>query len=213
MTTRLAPAITTPSCSGPLSTPTTPLVGSRARFQHGGRGVGLGQPLHHAMRGAGPGRDHHRVPAGRDMGAQHRKDARRCRADDHGPTARPGCPARSPIRRLSWLNVHHGWPRPGRRGPHVVQLGESRPAQLLDVDRARHCPCAATDQDASRNSRPVLIRSAARVRTFSGSHSNTGVPSASCSTSRPRARRAAAPAAAPPSRRRVCPRPAWPASR
>ncbi|CNH09780.1 Uncharacterised protein [Mycobacterium tuberculosis] len=40
-------------------------------------------------------------------------------------------------------------------------------------------PNAATDQDASRNSRPVLIRSAARVRTFSGSHNSTGVPSAS----------------------------------
>ena len=40
-------------------------------------------------------------------------------------------------------------------------------------------PTAATDHVASRNSRPVLIRSAARVRTFSGSQTSTGVPGAS----------------------------------
>ena len=37
-------------------------------------------------------------------------------------------------------------------------------------------PTAAVDQDASRNSRPVLIKSAARVRTFSGSQISSGAP-------------------------------------
>ncbi|SKZ76066.1 Uncharacterised protein [Mycobacteroides abscessus subsp. abscessus] len=44
-------------------------------------------------------------------------------------------------------------------------------------------PIAAAFHDASRNSAPVCARSAARVRTFSGSSTSTRVPAGSTSVS------------------------------
>ena len=117
----------------PLQHPDDTALGSGARIQHGGRGVGLGQPLHHPVRGAGSRRHHHGVPAGRDVGAQHREDgfnivlmtARRRR----GPDVQLG--------RRFVAELAQRPPRmagPGRRGPDVVQFGESRSAQLRHVD-------------------------------------------------------------------------------
>ena len=122
-----------PSCSGPLSTPTTPGLGAAPGFQHGGGGVGLGQPLHHAMGGPGAGCDDRGVPAGADVRAQHREDAvdvvlmparRRRRPDVQLHRRLVGQLAQGPPRMTG----------PGRRGLHVVQFGEARSAQLLDVD-------------------------------------------------------------------------------
>ena len=116
-----------------LEHPDNTLIGSGARVQHGGRGVGLGQPLHHTMCGPGPRRDHHGVPAGRDMGAQHRKDA-------VDVVLMPARRRRGPDVQLHRRFVGQLAQRPprmtgaGRRGPHLVQFGEPRPAQLFDVD-------------------------------------------------------------------------------
>ena len=52
----------------------------------------------------------------------------------------------------SWLSVHHGCHR-RRRGPDLVEFAEPRTAKLLNVD-GRRPPMAATDHEASRNSRP-----------------------------------------------------------
>lgn len=71
--------------------------------------------------------------------------------------------------------------RSGRRGPHLVQFDEPRPTQLFDVDGGLIF-CSSQRRDRPRGfqeftASPDQIRGA--VRTFSGSHTNTGVPSGS----------------------------------
>ena len=116
-----------------LEHPDHTLLGRRTGFQHGGGGVEVGQSLHHPMSGPGPGRDHHGVAAGRDVRAQHREDAvdvmlmpasRRRRPDLEFQRRLVGQLAQAPP----------GMAGPGRRGVHVVQLGEPRSAELRDVD-------------------------------------------------------------------------------
>src|SRR6202044_3235785 len=58
-----------------LEHPDNTAFGSGPRVQHGGRGVGFGQPLHDTVGGAGSRSNDHAVPAGQDMGAKHREDA------------------------------------------------------------------------------------------------------------------------------------------
>lgn len=121
--------------------------GRRAGFQHGGRGVAFGQPFHHPVCGPGAGRDDGGVAAGADVGAQHREDAvdvvlmaARRRRRPHVQLHRRlvGQLAQRPPR----------VPAPDRRRPHLVQLGEARSAQLLDVDRRLIL------QDPQRRDRP-----------------------------------------------------------
>ena len=175
--TRLAPGNHHAVVQRALEHADDPGLGRRSRLQHRCRGVGFGQLLDDPMRGSGPGRDDGGVPAGRHVRAQHREDfvdialvaaGRRRRPDVQFDRRFVGQLAQRPPR----------VPGLARGGTHLVEFAEARSAELLDVD-GRIAAHAATDQDASRNSRPVLIRSAARVRTFSGSQTSTGVPSAS----------------------------------
>ena len=116
------------------------------------------------------------MPAGDDVGAQHREDlvdvvllaARRRRRPDV-ELERVAAPA------SSWLSVHHGCP-PSRAAVRASSNSMNPDAPSASMSIGASPPTAAVDHDASRNSRPVLIRSAARVRTFSGSQISTGVP-------------------------------------
>ena len=83
----------------------------------------------------------------------------------------------------SWLRVHHGWP-PACAAVWTSSSSRKPEPPSWAMSMGASPPIAATDHDASRNSRPVLIRSAARVRTFSGSHTSSGVPAGRWSMSR-----------------------------
>ena len=179
MTTRLAPGHHHAVVQRALEHPDHAGVRRRTRLQHGCGRVGFGELLDDAVRGAGAGRDDRRRTRRSRRARAASRRSRRCSC------LRPAGRRRRPDVEFDRRLVGQLAQRPPRmaaaagrsRAPRRARGNPNRPAARRRS--ARHRRPRPTDQDASRNSRPVLIRSAARVRTFSGSQTSTGVPAAS----------------------------------
>ena len=94
--------------------------------------------------------------------------------------------SRSASGSANWLSVHHGCPAAtaaARTSSRSRKPDAPSEVKSIGAIESSPLPSAAVDHAASRNSRPVLIRSAARVRTFSGSHTSSGVPAGRCAVS------------------------------
>ena len=136
MTTRLAPGITTPSCSGPLSTPTTPLLGAAP-------GSSMAAAVSDS---ASRSTTRWAVPVPGATITAYPPVATCARSIAKMPSMSCWCPRADGAARMSSSTrrfvgqLAQRPPRmagPGRRGPHLVEFGEPRRRLVARRRRAR----------------------------------------------------------------------------